>query len=222
MMKPLRRRAMVLAGLVAGTAVGGLWWSLRAPEPTETIFEPDIAPVESAAICPWRNPEADLAKFFPGADRWTIESLILSSLIVDLEESLGRWLTPEENPLRRHRVWQNGESPGAVLTHRLRGEHGAIEIVLAVDERDHVRGVGVQRMREPLAIAAVLTNASWLAAFNGRSATNAWQLGRDVPDVPSEARLSARTIVHGVRDLLLLNQAARTAPQPEAHLHPEQ
>ena len=218
-MRSWRRRAILVA-LIPGVTLFGVWWSRRMPASQETIYEPVIAPVEAAAICSWRNPGADLARFFPAADHWTIESLILSSQIVELERSLGRALTPEENPLRRHRVWRQRTAIGAVFTQRLRGEHGAIEIVLAVDDTDRVQGVSLQRMREPAGIAAALTNAGWLAAFNGGTATNRWQLGVDVPEMNAEARGSATVVVRGVRDLLLLSQAAAKVPQPDVHLHP--
>lgn len=217
-MKPRARRGWVFALVAAGVGVG-LWWSLRPGPSLETIFEPEIAPVEAAAFCPWRQPEADLARYFPGATGSTMEPAILSGQLTELAEALGRPLTPEENPLRRHRVRKQDELLGFVLTHRLRGEHGAIEVVLALDQAGRVEGVNLQRMREPKAIAAALTDPAWLAAFQGRTVTHGWQLGLDLPEVIPAARKSAAAIAEGVRCLLVLNAGADKAIPLDDHTH---
>lgn len=217
-MKPRTRRAWVFA-LVGSGAGWGLWWSLLSDPSSETVFEPEIAPIEAAAFCPWRQPEADLARFFPGATTSKLEPAILSGQLAELMEALGRPLAPEENPLRRHRVWKQDELLGFVLTHRLRGEHGAIEVVLAVDQAGRVRGVNLQRMREPAPIAAALSDPAWLAAFEGRSVTNDWRPGTDLPEVIPAARVSAAAIVEGVHGLLVLNAAADQAILMDDHTH---
>lgn len=217
-MKPHARRGWVIA-IVASGAGAGLWWSYRPDPSLETVFEPEITPIEAAAFCPWRQPEADSARFFPGATRSTLEPAILSGHLTELTEALGRPLTPEENPLRRHRVWKQGELLGVVLTHRLRGEHGAIEVVLALDNAGRVQGLHLQRLREPELIAAALTDPAWLAAFCGRTVTNEWRSGSDLPDVVPDARKSAAAIVEGVRCLLVLNAVADKSITVDVHAH---
>jgi hypothetical protein len=116
-----------------------------------------------------------------------------------------------------YRVLEGDRTPGAILTRRLKGEHGAIEIVLALDRADRVSGLRLQRLREPEAIAQALQDPSWLAAFSGKNAESDWRLGGAVPDVPSEARLSAERILDGVRSLLILYGVAER--QPGQHHH---
>ena len=88
--------------------------------------------VEPAPLCPWREPERDLRRFFPGATGIHEELRILSHLRVTLRHDLGRPLTAEEMLLRPYRVVNGAESLGTVLVRRVKGEFGAIELVLAV------------------------------------------------------------------------------------------
>jgi hypothetical protein len=100
---------------------------------------------------------------------------------------------------------------GVVLTRRVKGAYGAIELVLAVSPNGQTRALRLQRLREPEPIAVVLQNPDWLSAFVGRRAGSAWQLGRDLPEVPAEARASADAIIEGTRSLLILLAAADEA-----------
>jgi hypothetical protein len=185
-----------------------LWHSGRS-QPREAVFEPPSRILEAAPLCPWREPEADLPRFFPGATRQTEETRILSGRRLELIDRLGRELSPEEHALQVHRILSQDEEVGVVLTRRVRGAHGAIEIVLGVDATGAVRGVRLQRLREPSTIAELLTAPDWLAAFQGRRAADGWKVGRDLPAVSAEAQASADAIADGVRSLLVLHQAAQ-------------
>jgi hypothetical protein len=165
-------------------------------------------------MCPWRQPEADLRSFFPGATRYATEVRILSGARLELARRLGRMPDPEENSLYVHRVYEVQRPLGAVLTRRVKGEYGAIEIVLAVAPDNRVRGVGVQRLREPPPIARALQSPPWLQSFEGKTAHSAWQMGEDLPTVPREARASARALLDGVRSLLILLHVAEQRPVP--------
>jgi hypothetical protein len=117
---------------------------------------------------------------------------------------LGRRPTGDENALRLYRVYQDQAPLGVVLTRRVKGEHGVIEVVLAVDPEEQVRGLMLQRLREPEAIANALENPDWRRSFAGKRVDSPWSLGRDIPQVPSDAHESAQAIVDGARSLLVM------------------
>src|SRR5437870_13286554 len=112
--------------------------------------------IELAPMCPWRQPETDLRAFFPGATRHETEIRILSGERLELARRLGRMPAPEEHSLYLHRVYDAQRRLGTVLTRRVKGEYGAIEIVLAANPDGRVRGVRYQRLREPERIASAL------------------------------------------------------------------
>jgi hypothetical protein len=203
MLRPILFGAGALALLLA---IAG-WWAAESSSP-ETLFDPNIKPVPSVPLCPWREPEADLQRFFPDATHYEVETRILSGVRVELAERLRRVPSGDENALRLHRVYRDKRAVGTVLTRRVKGGHGAIELILAVDGQARVRGLRLQRLREPEFIVDALQNPAWLQAFQGKNAESLWQLGGDLPEVPAEARTSAEAIVQGARSLLILLAAA--------------
>jgi hypothetical protein len=199
MARPVIFGAGALALLLAVVA-----WRISDLRSSEPPFEPKTKPPQAAPLCPWRDPESDLKKFFPSATRCEPETRILSGRRLELAERLGRVPTGDENALHVYRCYEEQTPLGAVLTCRVKGGYGAIELVLAVGANGQVRGLCLQRLREPESIAVALQNSDWLRAFDGRGTDSSWQLGRDVPEVRPEARLSAEAIVDGVRSLLVL------------------
>jgi hypothetical protein len=162
----------------------------------------------AAGLVPWRDPAGDLAAFFPDATGTRSETRILSHLRLELSRRLGYPPTGEELILRYDRVLQGSRPIGTVVARRVKGEYGAIELVLATTPTLHVRGVRLQRLREPDRIAVALTNPKWLGTFAGKTDTSQWQVGHDLAAVPPEARRSARAIADGVRVALVLLRAA--------------
>ncbi len=195
------------AGLVA-LLLGVAGWRVNdSPVSSEVPFE-TTKPQQAAPLCPWREPESDLALFFPDATHYELETRILSGLRLELAEHLGRTPTGDENALHIYRIFKDQTPLGAVLTGRAKGEHGAIELVLAVGTNGLTRALRLQRIREPEPIAAVLQNPDWLRAFADQRADSAWRLGRELPEAPAEARASAAAVVEGARSLLILLAAA--------------
>jgi hypothetical protein len=152
--------------------------------------------------------------FFPTADHYTVETRILSGLRTELAQRLGRSPTGDENALHLYRILREKAVLGTIATRRVKGEYGAIEIVLAMDPAALICGLRLQRMREPEAIACVLNDAGWQRSFAGKSADNTWQIGSDIPDVPEAARLSAQAVVDGAKSLLILLSAADNPSSP--------
>jgi hypothetical protein len=198
-----RRRFFVIAGLfLIGLAVAFvLNQHFKEPAlPAVRAFT-----VETAPLCPWRSPEADIAEFFPGVSEHQSETRILSGVRPQLTQELGRLPRAEENALQVHRI--SGESKtlrGYIITARARGEHGAIELVMALEPDGTIRGVHCQRMREPESVARILRKDGWLGAFGAKDAGHKFQLGEDLPDVNAEAKESARNIAECVRSVLIL------------------
>ncbi len=166
-------------------------------------FEPPSRLVEPNPLCPWREPESDLRRFFPEANRHETETRILSGLRVELAKQLGRQPEAAENTLTLHRIYKDSRPLGCVLARRVKGEHGAIEIVLAVTAQGAVQGARLQRLREPATISAALQDGEWLKAFDGRTHEQGWE-SDDLRRLPPEARSSAHAIRDGVRSLTIL------------------
>ena len=179
--------------------------SLHSPE---ILIEARTPTIQPAPLCPWRDPDADLKTLFPSATRYELQTLILSGLRLELAQRLGRAPTGDENALHVYRVYEQQTSLGTVVPQRVKGEFGSIELVLAVGTNGQVRGLRLQRLREPEAISTELQDADWMRLFSGKTADGSWKTGRDIPEVRPEAKVSAAAIVEGVRSLLILLDTA--------------
>jgi hypothetical protein len=168
------------------------------------------AAVEVPAMCPWRDPQGDLRRFFPGADGYRQETLILSSLRLEILKRLGPGVPLESNALYVYRATQGKSDRGTILVRRAGGEYGAIEVVVALDPARRVVGVHLQRHREPPPVADVITSPQWLGAFRGKSASDAFHVGGDLPAVPPAAQKSAEAVARAVRSLLIEFEVAET------------
>jgi hypothetical protein len=143
-----------------------------------------------------------------------LETRILSGVRTELAEKLGRQPTGDENALRLGRVYRGSQCLGTVLTRRVKGEFGAIELVLATDDGPTVRGLRLQRLREPATVDNALEDTNWLNSFVGKRPGDPWKLGVDVPEVTNEAKQSAEAIVQGARALLILLSTSSEAQTP--------
>lgn len=181
-----------------------LWREVNSQLTPEIPFEPNSKPPGAAALCPWRSPDGDLRTFFPEGNRRETETKILSSHRLEIQAALKRPMEPDENALHLHRIYHDQSLLGTVMTRRVKGEFGGIEIVLAADREGRVRGVCLQRLREPQPIADELENKMWLNAFVGKTAADLLQLGSDLPAVRPDAETSARAVVEGARGLLVM------------------
>lgn len=199
----MRVASIALAGL-AVIAVAYLFVSRfsRSEPPVKVVTQGDRLP-----LCPWREPERDIAHFFPGATNFSIESRGLSHQMANLHRRLGRPLDTDENPLRIHRIADEKGPAGAILVRRLKGEHGGIEIVTAVETNGAVRGVRIQSHREPAEIAQAITNNAWLRSFSGKSDSSSFRIGADLGAVPPEARITAEAIAAAVHAQLIVLRA---------------
>ena len=210
------RRPLFLAALLVAVCGGAfvIWRTPQSATSAIRLADASTAPPEAGPLCPWREPDSDLKAFFPQATRYSVETRILSGLRLELQQRLGRFPTGDENALRLNRAYQDDVPVGTILTRRVKGEHGAIELVLATDTNQAVCGVRLQRLREPDSIADALQDRTWQKAFIGKDAKDPWRIGEDIPDAPPSARASAAAVVDGARSLLILLAASQQAPSP--------
>ncbi len=198
-------RPQVLMGallVISGTV--GLWQFGGSDRYAETAYEPPSGLSDPAPLCPWREPDADVGRFFIGANRKETVTLILSSRRLELARDLGRQPSGDENALRLYRVFRDQELLGGIMVRRVKGTHGAIEVVLAVTPQGRVSGVRLQRQREPAELASILGGAGFLGRFRGRCKERPWGSREDFGDLPAAAQPSANAIVEGIHSLLVL------------------
>ncbi len=196
-------------------------WRVATPARDEIVRTKELSIPEASPLCPWRAPQTDLKALFPNATRFEPQTLILSGLRLSLAQRLEPG-APLENALRVFRIFDGEEPLGTVLTQRVKGQYGAIELVLALDSHNAVRALQFQRLREPDAVARAIEEPSWRRCFEGKTAESRWELGREIPDVRPEARISARAVVEGVhRTLITLALAEQNRLKPVPALHHE-
>jgi hypothetical protein len=207
-------RLTILTATGSGLLLAVVCWLAGRPNAEEAYRVSAVKPPEAAPLCPWREPEADLAKLLPGSTRYETETRVLSGVRQELAARLGREPSGDENALHLYRVYQEQSQLGTILTGRVKGEYGAIELVLAATTNQAVRGVRIQRCREPEITAQALQDPNWLRSFDGKFASSSWQLGTDIPAVPPEARVAAQSVIEGVRSLLVLLATAEQINSP--------
>ena len=205
-------------------AIGVMLFVNLRPRITPPMQEKAAAALEAAPLCPWREPQRDLSLMFSAATNFTVESRIITAMLVPAQKRLGRLLNPDENPLRIYRPLGPGGRLGSILVTRVKGEHGGIELVIGADTNQHVARVIVQSHREPAAVASAITNAQWLGAFTGKTSDSSLRVGVDLPETAAEARASAQAIADGVRgQLIVLGYAELPTETREfgkkAHVH---
>src|SRR5205823_9190064 len=107
-----------------------------------------------------------------GAIGYHQERRILSGRVLPLTQRLDRPLQPGETVLDLYQVHAADGSLCRILLRRVRGEYGAVELVVALAPGGEVRGARIQRDREPDPVARALHSPAWLDRFRGRTAAN--------------------------------------------------
>jgi Na+-translocating ferredoxin:NAD+ oxidoreductase RnfG subunit len=185
----------------------------------DVVSLPERSSAKPAQMCPWRNPDRDRRILFPQATRHQARTAILTHLFAQLKEQLGRWPTADDNPLYVYDVFDGSKPVGSIAARRVKGQYGALEIVVGVDTQGAVRGVLIQRSRETAEIEAALLKSGWLNTLRGKTAQSDWSLKRQLANVPPVARPSAQAVVEGVRSLLVLINAATQATATSDRKH---
>jgi hypothetical protein len=189
-----------LAGLfaLALAALGAVAYGWRTSHESHAVFEPVIPKIESRTPCPWRDAETDMTNWFPGATKYLVQDLILSGKRLQLQERLGRPVLSDEMALHCYPVLSNDVSLGTVLTRRTKGEHGAIEVALALGSSHSVRRFKIQRLREPAQIVEALAKCELEKQIENKSAGE--EIVFDCPD----AKVVSDMLAKEVKALLIL------------------
>ncbi len=186
----------------------------------ETVFEPANRPPPLAPMCPWRDPGADLPKLFPEASAFQPETRVLSGMRPELAQRLGRMPAPDENAVQVYRIREGDRPLGEVMTRRVKGTFGALELVVAAGEGGGLKGILVQRTREPEAATQALLAMDWTRWLGGKTAESSWNCEELIASLPPEAHDSARAVVEGARTAMILLAVSRRAPPINlAHSH---
>ena len=161
-----------------------------------------VASTSFASLCVWRKPDQDIRQFFPTADTYKTEVKEPGSKKSAIEKRIGRKLDADEQEFKFFRIIDGGKKIGTIMTHLGKGQYGAIEIVVAIDNAGKVKGVGIQRDREKK--RAELRSDKFLGQFAGKTAGDPVAVGKDIKPVPG-AEKSSDTVAFSVKKLLVLN-----------------
>jgi hypothetical protein len=215
---PSRLTVIAAIALAVGFGAAILVPRLTAP-PELPLIDPSAAALSAkydadpVGLCPWREPQQDMRRFFPAATSHREETLIFSGNRIELEGCLQRPVTGEDHSMIVHRIFQGSKRIGDIATRRVKGEAGLIELVLAVDAKGKTLGARLQRHREPPVAAQFLQSAPFQDALLTRVNVSHWALHEVYPHAPASTHRSAAAVLDGVHTLLvLLNIGNRKAP----------
>jgi hypothetical protein len=112
----------------------------------------------SAGVCIWRFPDKDIQTLFPKATGYKTEDLTYTKLErVKIESLLGAKLDDDETKFNLYRIYKDTAKIGLVLTHSVKGQYGAIEVVVGLGSKfdsatksikTYITNVLIQRDRE--------------------------------------------------------------------------
>lgn len=163
-----------------------------------------LAPVVSFAdVCVWRDPERTMNKLFPEAqDYATITVKVTPENIARIEKRLGAPL--DESEKHEFNFYElKSKNGGAVKTLGYaialagKGEYGAVEVVIGVDQARKIRAAYIQRSREK----AKKEIEDFLVQFKGKSSTDAFEFGKDLK-TPQTSAESIGTVRITVKKML--------------------
>jgi len=200
----MKRPAILAAAVIVGMAA--IAAKMRsAPPPVEDPAQccRESVPLESAGLCPWRDQQTDREVFFPGADHTEQRLLALSDLRPEILARLGKGGVTDGNALYIYRIFTGTKEDGVVLVQRAPGQYGAIEYVIGMSTAGRLIGLRIQSQREPDRIAKAIAGPAWLGAFAGKTASDGFKVGGDLPDVTSDARQTATALAESVRRLVI-------------------
>ncbi len=196
------RLVLAVTGIVVITALG---WGLRSvfQGPQLEVVDLKEMPDSGPAMCPWRDPQHNLKSFFPEAQTYRTELIALSNKRLEILRRLSGRSGLPSNALYVYPAIRGGREIGLVCVRRVAGRFGSIEVVLALGEDRRVRGLSIQRHREPPDTVRLFASQNWRSGFVGKTAASPLHLGKDLPLVPSESEQSAVAVADAVRALLI-------------------
>ena len=92
--------------------------------------------IARAGVCIWRFPDKDIKTLFPKATGYKTEVLTYSKEEkVKIESMLGAKLDDDETKFNFYRTYKDTTKIGPVLTHSVKGQYGAIEVVIGLQNK---------------------------------------------------------------------------------------
>ena len=157
-----------------------------------------------AALCVWRNPDADIKEFF-GGGAYRKVVVKVGAKKATIEKLIGTKLDPDENELNFWVVTKNGKRVGTVASHLGKGDYGAIEVIMAIDDPANapakLKAVKIQRDREKQ--RAALRSATFLKQFLGKTAASTLQVGQDIKPAHPSAIKGSKVVALSVKKVLV-------------------
>jgi len=157
-----------------------------------------------AALCVWRNPDADIKEYFGGGSYRTV-LVKVGSKRAAIEKKIGVKLDADETELKFWPVIRGGKRVGTVASHLGKGDYGAVEVVIAiVDPADgpaKIKGVKIQRDRERYRSA--LRSAKFLDQFKGKTAKSVLEVGKDIKLAHPKAVRASKIVALSVKKMLV-------------------
>jgi uncharacterized protein with FMN-binding domain len=164
----------------------------------------------SAGVCIWRFPDKDIQTLFPKATGYKTEDLTYTKLErVKIESLLGAKLDDDETKFNLYRIYKDTAKIGLVLTHSVKGQYGAIEVVVGLGSKfdsatksikTYITNVLIQRDREVK--NKDLRSSKFLDQFIGKTAKSKF----DNIILVSGAEKSSQAIIFSVRKLLIVQK----------------
>lgn len=146
-----------------------------------------------ADVCVWRDPERTMTKLFPGAqDYLTVDRKMTPAIVTDIEAVLGKPLEEtEKTEFSFYEIKAGKRSLGWVMALAGTGVYGVIETVVGLNPDGTVRGVYLQRIREPQ--RKDLSADAFLDQFKGKTLQDSFDV-KLVADAEKPSREIARLV----------------------------
>ena len=156
----------------------------------------------SAALCVWRNPDADIKEFFGGGTYRTV-LVKVGKKKATIEKAIGTELDSDESELKFWPVMKDGKRVGTVASHLGKGDYGAVEVLMTVVEsggKVKIKGVKIQRDRERQREA--LRSSKFLDQFKGKTAKSTLTVGKDIKAAHPSAQRASKIVALSVKKML--------------------
>ncbi len=165
-----------------------------------------------AALCVWRNPDADIRELFGGGSYRTV-LVNVGSQKAAIEQAIGTRLDPDETQLKFWPVMQNGRRVGTIASHLGKGDYGAIEVIVAIVDPPNapakIKAVRIQRDRERHREA--LRSSTFLNQFQGKQANSPLSVGVDIQPAHPGAMRASRVVALSAKKMLVAYEKLRVA-----------
>lgn len=160
-----------------------------------------------ADVCVWRDPERTMQKIFPQArDYKTVTLKMTPAVVSSAEQALGAKLDEsEKTEFNLYEITGTVDGKprkvGTVLALAGKGEYGAIEVVIGVDEGGRSLGAYIQRSRERSTKA--LQSPEFLQQFVGKTKDSGLDVGKDIRPAAADAEAASRVVAFAVKKMLV-------------------